>query len=55
MRKSIPSLNLDMGIWVNNLFDEKAKEPSQKGLVFVETDYPIEGRSIFLDVRYHLN
>ena len=55
MRKSMPDLNLDMGIWVNNLFDEKAKEPSQMGPVFVATDYPIEGRSIFLDIRYHLN
>ena len=55
LRKSLPDLNLDMGLWVKNVFDEKAKEPSQMGPVFVETDYPIEGRSIFLDIRYHLN
>ena len=55
LRKSIPELNLDMGLWVKNVFDEKAKEPSKMGPVFVTTDYPIEGRSIFLDIRYYLD
>jgi outer membrane receptor for ferrienterochelin and colicins len=55
INKAVPTQNIDMSLWVKNLLDEKGKEPSKLGPVFVETDYPIEGRSIFLDIRYHLN
>lgn len=45
---------LDVGLIVKNVFDKDAKEPSQLGPLFVSTDFPIEGRSVFLDLRYKI-
>lgn len=54
LRKSLPELNLEFSVRAKNLFDEEAVEPAQPGAVSVATDYPIERRSIFLDMTYHL-
>lgn len=52
--KNFPSLGLDIGLTVKNLFDKDAEEPSELGALFVAGDYPIEGRSILVDISYNL-
>jgi len=41
----------ELSAYVKNLFDEDAREPSN-GLI--ADDYPLEGRSAYLEVRYNL-
>lgn len=47
---------LDMSIIVKNIFDKDAVEPEKfrAPSFFVSSDYPIEGRSIFLEIGYDL-
>ena len=48
-RKNIAK-HVDLALLVKNLFGEDVREPSQ---MFISGDYPMEGRSIFGEVRMH--
>lgn len=53
---SIPSMNLLTKFSVRNLTDEDAYEPSNvdpTGTASIPGDYPLEGRSFWLDAEYH--
>ncbi len=51
--------NLEVALVARNLFDEEAYEPSagptgNSPLIAIPGDYPLAGRSIFAEFRYHL-
>ncbi len=46
------SRNFELAIGIRNLFDEDVREPSNGAIA---EDFPMEGRSLFLEMRYNVN
>jgi len=53
-KKSFES-GLGVGFLVKNIFDESGEEPSEDGAFLVNNDFPIEGRSAYIELSYSLD